>query len=87
MKPKNLVIVRVVREQGLTPAEASARFGVSRQWVHTLLTRYDTDGPDGVAPRSRAPKTRPGTGEIIAEHTIDPTRDYQPQRQRTDRQR
>lgn len=61
MKPKNLVIVRAVREQGLSHAEAAARFGVTRQWVHALVRRYDTDGPDGVAPRSRAPKTRPGT--------------------------
>lgn len=61
MKPKNLVIVRAVREQGLSHAEAAARFGVTRQWVHTLVRRYDIDGPDGVAPRSRAPKTRPGT--------------------------
>lgn len=60
MKPKNLVIVRAVREQGLTHAEAAARFGVTRQWVHTLVTRYDAEGPDGVAPRSRAPKSRPG---------------------------
>jgi len=61
VKPKNLVIVRAVREQGLSHAEAAARFGVTRQWVHTLVHRYDADGPDGVAPRSRAPKTRPGT--------------------------
>lgn len=61
MKPKNLVIVRAVREQGLSHAEAAARFGVTRQWVHTLVRRYDAEGADGVAPRSRAPKTRPGT--------------------------
>lgn len=61
VKPKNLVIVRAVREQGLSHAEAAARFGVTRQWVHALVRRYDADGPDGVAPRSRAPQTRPGT--------------------------
>ena len=61
MKPKNLVIVRAVAEQGLTHAEAAARFGVTRQWVHTLVRRYEAEGPDGIAPRSRAPKTRPGT--------------------------
>lgn len=59
MKPKNIVIVRAIRHQGLTIAEAAARYGVSRQWVHTLLTRYDTEGPDGLAPRSKAPHTRP----------------------------
>lgn len=61
MKPKNLVIVRAVHDQGLTHAEAATRFGVTRQWVHTLVRRYETEGPDAVAPRSRAPKTRPGT--------------------------
>lgn len=61
MKPKNLVIVRAVLDQGLTHAQAAGRFGVSRQWVHTLVRRYQEDGTDGIAPRSRAPKTRPGT--------------------------
>nr|WP_281887345.1 IS481 family transposase [Agromyces rhizosphaerae] len=54
-------MVRAVREQGLNHAEAAAKFGVTRQWVHTLVTRYDAEGPDGVATRSRAPHTRPGT--------------------------
>jgi hypothetical protein len=43
VKPKNLVIVRAVREQGLTHAEAAARYGVSRQWVHALVRRYDAE--------------------------------------------
>jgi len=30
-------------------------------WVHTLVRRYDAEGIDGVAPRSRAPRARPGT--------------------------
>lgn len=61
MKPKNLVIVRAVRDQGLTHAQAASRFGVTRQWVHTLVRRYEAAGPSGLTPRSRAPKTRPGT--------------------------
>ncbi|WP_425561802.1 IS481 family transposase [Microbacterium awajiense] len=71
MKPKNLVIVRAVREQGLSHAEAAVRFGVTRQWVHALVTRYDAEGPDGVAPRSRAPRTRPGaTPAVIRDRII-----------------
>ncbi|GAA1859721.1 hypothetical protein GCM10009796_22650 [Microbacterium koreense] len=71
MKPKNLVIVRAVREQGLSHAEAAARFSVTRQWVHALVTRYDADGPDGVAARSRAPITHPGaTPAVIRERVI-----------------
>lgn len=60
-REKNLVIVRSVVDQGLAVAQAAARFGVSRQWVHALVRRYEADGPDGLAPRSRAPKSRPGT--------------------------
>lgn len=60
-REKNLVIVRSALDQGLTAAQAAARFGVSRQWVHALVRRYEADGPDGLAPRSRAPKSRPGT--------------------------
>lgn len=56
---KNLVIVRSVIDQGLTAAQAATRFGVSRQWVHVLLRRYEADGREGLAPRSRAPKSRP----------------------------
>lgn len=72
VKPKNLVIVRAVRDQGLTHAEAAARYGVTRQWVHTLVRRYDAEGPDGVMPRSRAPKTRPGaTPEAVVSRVIE----------------
>nr|WP_169566278.1 IS481 family transposase [Microbacterium luticocti] len=53
-------MVRAVTDQGLTHAEAAARFGVTRQWVHVLVRRYQAEGPDGLAPRSRAPKTHPG---------------------------
>ena len=60
-RDKNLVIVRSVLDQGLTTAQAAQRFGVTRQWVHTLIRRYEAEGPDGLAPRSRAPKSRPGT--------------------------
>lgn len=60
-RDKNLVIVRSVLDQGLTPAQAAARFGVSRQWVHVLIRRYEAQGLEGVAPRSRAPRSRPGT--------------------------
>jgi transposase InsO family protein len=36
--------------------------------MHSLIRRYDAEGPDGLTPRSRAPHTRPGT-------TPDATRD------------
>lgn len=59
-REKNQVIVRYVIDQRHSAAEAAARFGVSRQWVHVLLQRYLADGPAGLAPRSKAPARRPG---------------------------
>lgn len=48
-----------MRDQHLTVAQAATRYGVSRQWVYTLLTRYDTHGVDVLTPRSKAPPTPP----------------------------
>jgi transposase InsO family protein len=63
---KARVIVLSVVQQGLTKAEAARKFDVSWQWVHTLVTRYEADGLDGLEPRSRAPRTNPAstTSEI-----------------------
>lgn len=54
---KARVIVLSVVEQGLTKAQAANKFGVSWQWVHTLLTRYQAGGLDALEPRSRKPHT------------------------------
>lgn len=40
--------------------QAATRYGVSRQWVYTLLARYDAHGVDGLAPGSPAPRSSPG---------------------------
>ena len=70
-KAQNVVIVRSVIDQGLSHAEAAARFSVSRQWVHALVTRYQLEGPAGVEPRSRAPRTHPGiTSAALREEII-----------------
>ncbi|WP_448854669.1 IS481 family transposase [Corynebacterium frankenforstense] len=55
----NLAIVAAVRAQGMSVSAAARRFRRSRQWIYTLLNRYDTGGADAVLPRSKAPKTRP----------------------------
>lgn len=71
-KNKNLVIVRSVTDQGLTPAQAAIRHSVSRQWVHTLLNRYREHGADGLAPRSRAPhQHRQTTEPALRERIIE----------------
>jgi transposase InsO family protein len=52
---KQRVIVLSVVHQGLSKAEAARRYEVSWQWVHTLVTRYQTGGLEAVEPQSRRP--------------------------------
>ena len=56
-KPR--VIVLSVVQQRLSVSEAAVRFGISRQWVHTLLARYRDGGLDAVEPRSHRPHSNP----------------------------
>ena len=56
---KSRVIVLSVVQQGLTKAEVARKYDVSWQWVHTLVTRYEQHGLEGLEPRSRRPKTNP----------------------------
>ena len=56
---KNRVIVAAVVEAGLGVSETARRFGVSRQWVHRLVARYRAEGPPGVEPGSRRPRSSP----------------------------
>ena len=58
MSKARLVITAVV-QQHRPVAEVAASYGVSRQWVYKLLTRYRTEGDAAFEPKSRAPKTRP----------------------------
>lgn len=52
---KAKVIVLSVLEQGMTRTEAAERFGVSRRWIHTLISRYQAGGLEALEPRSRRP--------------------------------
>lgn len=56
---QNRVIVYSVVHGGLSAAEAAARYGIGRQWVHTLLARYRASGDAGLEPRSRRPHSSP----------------------------
>lgn len=56
---RNILIARSVIDQGLTPAQAAKKYGISRQWVHVLVERYRTGGAAAMEPGSRAPKTSP----------------------------
>ena len=67
MSKSRVIVLAVVSEQ-LTPSQAAARFGVSRQWVHQLLVRYHDGGLEAVDPRSRRPASNPRavSDEVIA---------------------
>ena len=56
---KSRVIVLSVVHQGLSQAEAARSFGVSWQWVHTLVTRYHEGGLEAVDARSSRPLSNP----------------------------
>ena len=68
---KNRVIARTIVEGGISAAEAAARFGVSRQWAHTLATRYRAGGDEAMQPRSRRPHRSPtATSEQIRSRVL-----------------
>ena len=54
---RNIVIARSVIDQGLTTTQAAEKFGISRQWVHVLVTRYRAGGSQAMHPRSAASST------------------------------
>jgi transposase InsO family protein len=56
---KSQVIVLTLIHERLTPSQAAARFGVSRQWVHRLLLRYKAGGLEALEPASKAPHSNP----------------------------
>jgi transposase InsO family protein len=68
---KARVIVLSVVHQGLSKAEAARKFDVSWQWVHTLVTRYESGGLDALEPRSRRPHTSSAaTSDRVRERII-----------------
>ena len=69
---KAKVIALAVVHQGLTKAEAAQRYGVSWQWVHTLVNRYNEGGLDALEPRSRRPGSNSrATAATVAERIVE----------------
>jgi len=56
---KSQVIILSLLHEGLTPTQASHRFGVSRKWIYQLLTRYRAGGLEALEPGSRRPHSNP----------------------------
>lgn len=56
MSKAQLVITAVVVE-GRSKTDVARDYEVSRQWVHQLVARYQSDGAAAFEPRSRRPHT------------------------------
>ena len=52
-------VIRAVMEEGATQVQACRLFGVSRQAIHTWLTRYKAAGDKGLVSRRRGRPSRP----------------------------
>src|SRR5437867_12752761 len=64
------LVVAAVRVEGRPKAEVARDYGVSRQWVHGLIRRFDAAGDPGLEPRSRRPHRSPrGTPPEIEDDT------------------
>ena len=66
------VIILSLFHDGLSPTQASRRFGVSRKWIYQLIARYKAGGLEALEPQSRRPLSNPRAlsqeirGQIIA---------------------
>lgn len=49
-------MLRMVRQEGATKAEAAERFGLSRPTLYQAQAAFDRDGLAGLLPRQRGPK-------------------------------
>src|SRR5215216_1787726 len=67
MSKARLVITAVVVE-GRTQAEVARTYGISEGWVSKLLARYRAEGEAAFEPKSRRPKTSPGS---LSESTVE----------------
>jgi len=73
---KARLVVTAVRLEGRTKSEVALDYGVSRQWVHELVRRFDVEGEAGLEPRSRRPRASPGrTLEIIEDEIVELRKD------------
>jgi transposase InsO family protein len=52
-------LVEAHLREGRPVLELAAEHGVHHSWIYRLLARYEAEGPAGLEPRSRRPKTSP----------------------------
>lgn len=66
------LVVTGVRLEGRSVSEVARDYRVSRQWVYTLLARYDQDGDAGLEPRSRRPHGNArGTPQAVEDRIVE----------------
>src|SRR3990172_5227497 len=66
------LVVTAVRLEGRSKSEVARDYGLSRQWVHELVRRFDAEGEAGLAPRSRRPRARPKrTSEALQDEMVE----------------
>jgi len=53
------LVVAGVKMEGRTKSEVARVYGLSRQWVHELIKRFEAEGEGGLEPRSRRPLRSP----------------------------
>jgi transposase InsO family protein len=53
------VVIMAVVVEGRSKSEVARDYGVSRQWVQTLVARYQAEGEAAFEPRSRRPHSNP----------------------------
>jgi transposase len=56
---KGRFLIETHLRTGRPIAELAAAHGVSRGWLYKLLARYRREGPEGLEPRSKRPKSSP----------------------------
>jgi len=64
------LLVTAVRVEGRSKAAVAREYGVSRRWVHELVSRFDAEGEAGLAARSRRPHTSPSRTPTEVEEAI-----------------
>jgi transposase InsO family protein len=69
MSKAQLVITAVVLE-GRSKTDVARDYEVSRQWVHQLVARYNSDGAAAFEPRSRRPRHHPHAVSAAVEDKI-----------------
>jgi transposase InsO family protein len=66
------LVVTEVRLERRTISEVARDYDVSRQWIYTLLARYDVEGEAGLEPRSRRPHGNArGTPQAVEDRIVE----------------